>query len=228
MSKVDRAKHGPGWGEVILAAMLSLILGVVVGAVLLVLKPVVTANEIPKDAVPGAVYYVQGLPGNPTRAKQAMAKRQAFVQGQSVKVTEEELNALAAALTAPAAPDAKAPAQPAAPAKSDETLATGTPNVRIRNGVMQIGVPITLNVFGLQEKVIAQARGGFEKDGNVFVYDPNEVYLGSCPVQRIPFLSSLIRQKLTRSQKVPDDIAAAWTKLTNVSIEGNTLDLTMQ
>ncbi len=228
MSKVDRAKHGPGWGEVILGAILSLILGIVVGAVLLVLKPVVTANEVPKDSVPGAVYYVQGLPGNPTRAKQAMAKRQAFVQGQSVKVTEEELNALAAALTAPAAPDAKAPAQPAAPAKPDETLATGTPNVRIRNGVMQIGVPITLNVFGLQEKVIAQARGGFEKDGNVFVYDPSEVYLGSCPVQRIPFLSSLIRQKLTHSQKVPDDIAAAWTKLTNVSIEGNTLDLTVQ
>lgn len=227
MNKVDRAKHGPGWGEVILGAILSLILGVVVGAVLLVLKPVVTANEVPKDPVPGTVYYVQGLPGNPTRAKQAVAKRQAFVQGQSVKVTEEELNSLAAALTAPATPDAKT-GQPAAPAKSDETLATGTPNVRIRNGIMQIGVPITLNVFGLQEKVIAQARGGFARDGNVFVYDPNEVYLGSCPVQRIPFLSSLIREKLTRSQKVPDDLAAAWTKLANVSIEGNTLNLAMQ
>jgi hypothetical protein len=48
MSKVDRAIYGPGWGEVIFGALLSLVLGVVLGALLLVLKPVVIAKETPK------------------------------------------------------------------------------------------------------------------------------------------------------------------------------------
>jgi hypothetical protein len=93
---------------------------------------------------------------------------------------------------------------------------------------MQVGVPVTLNVLGFQQKVIAQARGGFAKHGNVFAYDPDEIYVGSCPVQRLPFVAGYLKAKVLASQKVPDDIAAAWSKLTNVSIEGNTLNLAMQ
>lgn len=218
MSKVDRAVYSPGWGEVILGAVLSLILGVVLGAVLLILKPVIVAKETPKEPVAGAVYFVQGLPGDSAKAKQVLAKRKALVEGQSVKVTEDEVNSLVAAASAKPA-DAKAPAQ---------TVATGTPNVRIRDGVMQVGVPVTLNVFGLEHQLIAQARGGFEKEGSVFAYEPTEMYLGSCPVQRLPFVSSYVRSKILASQNVPEDIAAAWAKLTNVAIEGNTLVLAMQ
>ena len=201
--KVDRAVHGPGWGEVILGALLSLILGVALGAVLLVLKPVVVAKELPKEPVPGAIYYVEGVRGDTSKARQAMAKRKAFVEGRSVKVTEDEINALAAA-AAPATPAAKPGEKAPEPPKSNETLSAGTPNVRIHDGVMQVGVPLTLSVLGFEQKVIAQARGGFEKDGDVFVYDPSEIYLGSCPVQRLPFLSSYIRQKVLASQKIPD------------------------
>ena len=226
MSKVDRAVHGPGWGEVILGAVLSLILGVVVGAVLLVLKPVIAVKEMPKEPVAGAVYYVQGLPGGPTQARDAMAKRKAVVDGQSVKVTEDEINALAAAAAAPT-PAAK-PGEKAPPSPEKQTIETGVPNVRIHDGALQVAVPVTLSVFGFEEKITAQARGGFEKDGGVFTYDPTEIYLGSCPVQRLPFVASYIREKVTHAQKVPDDIAAAWSKLANVTIEGNALNLAMQ
>lgn len=229
MSKVDRKIHGPGWGEVILGAILSLLLGIVLGALLLILKPVEIAKEMPKEPVPGTLYYVEGIRGDSSSARQALAKRKAFVEGQSVKLTEQELNALAQA-AAPSTPAAKQEekGQPTEPAKPAETVAIGIPNVRIRENVMQVGVPVTVNVLGLEHKVIAQARGGFTKQGNVFVYDPAEMYFGSCPVQRLPFLSDYIRKKLAGGQPIPEDIAAAWPKLANVSIEGNTLNLAMQ
>jgi len=224
-SKLHRAVNGPGWGEVLLGALLSLVLGIVIGAVLLVIKPVVTAKQPPKQPVAGTVYYVEGLRGDSMKARTALAKRKAFAEGKSVSVTEDEINSLAAASAAPVS--AAKPGEKAAPAQSSEAVATGTPNVRIHDGALQIGVPVTVHVFGLEQKVLAQARGDFEKDGDVFTYDPKEIYLGSCPVQRLPFLSSYIRSKVLASQKIPEDIAAAWPKLAAVSIEGNTLKLEM-
>lgn len=173
MSKVDRAIHGPGWGEVIFGAVLSLVLGIAIGAVLLIVKPVVVVKELPKEPVAGTVYFVEGLRGDSAKGKQALAKRKALLEGQSVKVTEDEVNALASAATAPKA-DEKA-------GNSVESVVTGTPNVRIRDGVMQVGVPVTVTVMGYQQKLIAQARGGFVKRGDVFAYDPDEIFVGSCP-----------------------------------------------
>ena len=235
---------GPSWVEVILGAALSALLGVALGAVLLIARPVVTAKEMPKEADrdPRAVYYVEGS-RDPGKARQAAAKRQAFVAGQSISVTEDELNALAAPAPGPGAPAAPKPgekkgpdgkdpkakdAKEAAPAAGgDESFAVGAPNFRINSGVMQVGVPVTVNALGLGQKIIAQARGGFTKEGNLFVYDPKELYLGSCPVQRLPFLSGYVRNKFVAGHPIPEDIKTAWAKLSNVAIEGNTLKLTM-
>lgn len=225
-SKVDRAAHGPSWGEVILGAILSLLLGIVLGAALLIFKPVVVAKEVPKEPLPGTVYYVEGLRGDTSRAKQALAKRKALMEGQSVKITEDEVNSLVSAAAAPT--PATKPGEAAPAAKPTETITAGTPNVRIREGVMQIGVPVTLNVLGLEQKLIAQARGGFEKRGDTFVYEPTEMYLGSCPVERLPFLAGYIRSKVLTSEQVPADIAAAWSRLTTVALEGNSLVLAAQ
>lgn len=230
MSKVDRAIHGPSWGEVIFGAILSVVLGVVIGALLLVLKPVVTAPDVPKEPVPGTVYYTPGArDGNAGR--QAMAKRKAFVAGQSVKVTEQEINALADAAVAPAPQTPAKPGEKAAPAPAapEGFLTPGAPDVRIRSGTMQIAVPVAIDVFGFGTKLIVQARGGtFEKSGDTYSYQPAEVYLGSCPVQRLPFLNGYVRSKLLASHPIPEDIASAWSKLSNVTIEGNTLNLALQ
>ena len=248
--KINRATHGPGWAEVILGAVLSAVLGVVLGAVILVIKPVVTVKELPKpeERVRGTVYYVEGAQGgNP---KQALAKRKAFVEGQSVTVTEAEINALAspagpstaAIPPAKAGEKAKAPEKTKAPEKgkagdkaaaaaasfSDEMLAKGPPNVRIRGGVMQVGLPVNLNVFGVGQKVLVQSRGQFVKEGDMFVYRADELYFGSCPVQRLPFLSDYVHKKFLNEQAIPEDIATAWRKLTNVTIEDNALKLSMQ
>lgn len=241
--KIDRAAHGPSWTEIILGVVLSLVLGVVLGAVLLVMRPVVVAKEAPKDPDPKAVYFIEGS-RDTAKARQALAKRKAFVEGQSVTVTEDEINALAAPTPTPA-PGAKAgekkadpkaktdpkakEAEKAAPAAAaaDGAFAVGQPNFRVREGKVHIGVPVTINVLGLGEKVMAQASGGIVKKGDLFVFDPDTLYIGSCPVQRLPMVAGYVRNAFIAAQPIPEDIKTSWMKLANVSIEGNAVKLTM-
>jgi hypothetical protein len=231
--KINRATQGPGWGEVILGAALSAVLGVAIAAVLLVFRPVNAVPAMPKEAErdPHAVYYVEGSRDG-SRGAQAMAKRKAFAEGQSVTVGENELNALAgmpAGLLVPKVGDNAKPADKSAPAatSSEGSLATGVPNFRLHDGALQIGLPVSLNVLGLNRKLIVQTLGGFVKKGDGFVYEPSIFYVGSCPVQRLPFLAHYLRGRFVAAQAIPEDIKASWAKLANVSIEGNALKLTM-
>lgn len=230
-TKVDRAVHGPSWTEVILGAFLSLLLGVVIGAALLILRPVEVVRELPKEPDRNIVYHIEGS-RDTAKARQAPAKRNAFMNGQSVSLTEEEINSLIAPTPAPGAGKGKAPekGKDGKDAKeggaSSGQFALGAPNVRIREGVMQVALPVTINL--IDHKVIAQARGGFVKEGDIFVFEPTEMYLGSCPVQRLPILSGLVRDRLKAAQAMPDEVKAAWQKLGSVSVDGNTLKLTMR
>ncbi len=245
--KIDRAAHGPSLAEIVIGVILSVVLGVLAGAVLLILRPVVVAKEMPKekDRDPRAIYYIEGS-RDTAKAKQALAKRKAFVEGQSIVATEDEINTIANP-TAPATPAAgkagekKGPEKkgdPKAkekekekeappPANSDEMLAVGAPNVRLNGGDVQLGVPVTINALGLGQRVIMQAHGGFVKKDNVFVYEPETIYFGSCPIQRLPFLAGYLRGKVLDGVKIPEDIKASWAKVTNVAVEGNSIKLTM-
>ena len=241
--KIDRALRGPSWVEVFLGALISLVLGVLIGAAVLIFRPVTIVKEMPKEdaRVPGAVYFVEGS-RETSKGREAPAKRKAFVEGQTVTVVEDELNVLVgpatsfAAAGAPGAPGA--PIAPKAPEKkdgkagpaeatADDTIFAGTPNFRLRNNVMQVGIPVTISLLGVSEKVIVQTRGGFAKRGDVFVYEPGEFYIGSLPVTRLPMVVDYAREKFLSSQPIPEDIKAAWPKLTNVSVEGSVLKLTM-
>jgi hypothetical protein len=227
-TKISRAARGPSWLEVILGAVLSLILGVMLGAVLLALRPVVAVKEGFKEAErdPKLVYYVQGARDG-GRAGPAAAKRKAFVEGKSVSVSEEELNALVATVP-PANSGAAKPTEPGkAPSADDATFAPGALNFRIQNGALQVALPMTVNALGLSHKLIVQAHGGFVKKGGLFVYEPHTFYVGSCPVQKLPFLVGYFQRKFLSAQSIPDDVSASWSKLANVAIEGRTLKLTM-
>jgi hypothetical protein len=226
-TKINRALRGPSWAEVILGAILSLVLGVVLGAALLIARPVVAVKAPPKEEERDAraVYYVQGA-RDPSKARAAQAKRESFAQGQSVTVTEEELNALAT--VPPPAPGA-APAKPGeAPASSPaDTIAPGPLNFRLRDGVFQVSVPVTLNLLGLSPKFIVQSRGTFVKRSNGHVFEPEALYVGSLPLQRLPFAADYVQDKLLAGGTVPEDIRASWAKLAAVTIEGNALKLAM-
>jgi hypothetical protein len=226
--KIDRALHGPSVVEVVLGAVLSLIIGVVLGAALLILRPAIVVRELPKEEVrdPNAIYFVEGS-RETSRAREVAAKRKAFAEGKSVSVIEDELNALAGPATPFAAPATTTAATPPKPADSDQMVVTGTPNFRIREGVLQVGVPVTLNVLGLDQKIVVQTRGKFEQQGGVFVYKPDIFYVGCLPLQRLRPLANYARDHFLNAQAVPDDIKASWMKLADVSIDGNILNLKM-
>ena len=228
--KVDRAVYGPSWSEVILGAFLSLFLGVLIGAALLVLRPVQVAKAEPKEREKNVVYFIEGSKDG-AKARQALDKRKAFLAGQSVTVSEDEVNALLAPPPAPPAgkekgkaKDGKEAEAPAAPA-GNGYFTPGVPNVRLQEGVVQVGVPVTIDLLDL--KVIAQARGGFEKQGDQFVFQPTEMYLGSCPVDRLPIVGGLVRNALVGAQPIPEDIRTAWRKLASIQIGDKTAKLTM-
>jgi len=226
MSKrIDRAVHGPSWTEVVVGAVLSLLLGILLAIVLLVFKPVTVSRVVPKegDRDPKLVYYTEGQHTGSRRAE-ALAKRKAFLDGQSVAIGEDEINALVAAGMTPAPAEA---GQAKVMTAQSDALAIGTVNFRIRDGVMQVGAPVQVRVLGLDQKIIVQARGGFAKSGDVFVFAPSELYLGSCPVQNLPFLPRYVRNKFVAAQPIPADLSAAWGKLADVAIEGDVLRLTM-
>src|SRR5688500_4935516 len=119
--KIDRALRGPSVPEVVLGAALSLIVGIALGAALLVFRPVIAVKQMPKEdaIVPDALYFVEGS-RETSKARDAQAKRKAFVAGQSVSVVEDELNSLLGSATSLAAADPKKPAEKA-PA-DDQTI----------------------------------------------------------------------------------------------------------
>lgn len=229
---MDRTAHEPSWFEVSLGAALSVALGVALGAAALVFRPVAIVKELPKEPVAGVTYYVEGAK-DANKAKLIMAKRKAFAQGSSgtFSIVEDELNSLVtpaapAAAAAKSKPGEKAGAAPANLA-AGESMAVGTLNFRINRGVIQIGVPVTLGLLGAELKVFVQAQGGFVKKEGRFVFEPDAILFGSCPLNRLPFAAGYVMNKFLSSQTVAEDIAGMWPKVANVVVEGSVLKITL-
>jgi hypothetical protein len=223
--KLEKALYGPSMVEVILGAILGLLLGLVVACAYLVFKPVTLLKEKPKEVSRSVVYYWPG--------SESSNKKQ-FLAGAKIQLVEDELNAWAATLSAPAPkPAAPAKADPAAAAKPAAPAPEGfvipaKPNFKITDGKLQIGLPTTLNWFGLTAEVTVQARGVIQKDGDRFIFIPETLYLGSCPLHLLPGAARPFAALLAAKTQVPDDIRAAWAKLALVALEGNTLKLAAQ
>ena len=229
MSKqTDWSPHDPGWSGVILGVALSVALGVIVGAAVLVFKPVVVVKERPKEPAAGVTYFIEGARDS-NKAKQAAAKWKALAQGAAgtFAFTEDELNTLIAPATPAAAAKAKLGEKGAPLPATGELLKAGTPNFRIRDGVVQIGFPVTVSALGADVTVIVQAQGVFAKKGDGFAFEPDTLTVGSCPVQRLPYAPTYARNKFLAAQTGAEDMAAVWSKVVSVAVEGNTLNLTM-
>ena len=225
MSNNDNALHEPGWAEVLIGAGLSLVLGVALAAAHLVLKPVATVRDLPKSPVPGDVCFLEGSKDT-NKGNTWLRKRQAFLDGQSIDLTEDELNTAVANPIEKPKGGAGQPASAAKPAPADDAFLTpGAVNFRIDGGQVQVGVPVKVNL--LDATVIVQATGGFVKKGDTFNFVPKVFYVGSCAVDRLPIVEGLIMGRLFAAQGVPKELTDAWAKLANVSVEGKTLKLAM-
>jgi hypothetical protein len=225
LKKNKKEKAGPGWAEVILGAILAVALGVVLGAAYMVNLPVKKVPSIPKDAPSGAVFYIEGSKDMSTTG--VTEKRRLFDAGETVEVDEGEMNALFGTLVKASAP-APAPSKPGdktPPPADAKFLEMSALNARIHDQKIQFGDTATLSLFGITDAVIVQATGTFEKGSSGYEFEPETILVGGCPVQRLIFLRGWIMNKLLFTSHPPDDLAAAWSKLSDVSIDGTKLRL---
>jgi len=217
-----KIQKGPSWVEVGLGAVLALVLGVFLGAAFLIVKPVEKVKDIPKDAPAGAVYYIEGT-RDYGRSSAAEDIRKKFLEGESVDLTEGEINLF---LGDSGDKPSKASDKPGdKPADAAKMISPGSLNARIHAGTIQFGMPVDFNILTIMGTIIVQTTGTFEKHGTEFVYVPDSVMVGGCPVGRIPFAKDLVLGKLVFTRPIPDDIAAAWSKLSSVNIDGTMLHL---
>ncbi|HEY1792342.1 MAG TPA: hypothetical protein VGG34_05450 [Opitutaceae bacterium] len=217
---------GPSWTEVILAALLSAVVGLLGAVAFLVEKPVKAVKEIPKDAPSNAVFYVAGSTDvNQTSVAEV---RRSFLSGVTVELTEGELNAYLSSISKPSSPAPAKPGEKGAPAADQGGIVPGTLNARIADGRLQLADPVSISYFGVSTSVIVQATGTIERDGSQWVFDAEKVLVGGLQVQRIPFLKGFVLGRLVLAQDVPSDVAAAWSRLAAVSIEGAKLRLKAQ
>lgn len=242
--KIERAKYGPSMLEVLVGAVLSLLLGAVLAVAYLSVQPVQIGAPKPKEQPVGPVTFIRGTKDG-ERGKQWLRKKQLFAEESSVEVNEDELNAWITAGTMPEqppAPEAKRPAgagakkapheappPAAAPPAAGGLIALGTPNFHIANGVFQIGSECELDLDALliRRPLVLQASGRFVKSGGKFVFVPDQFYVGCCPIHKLPIVGGILLDRILANMKIPEDIASAWMKLTDVSVEGDTLRLTM-
>jgi len=225
--KIEKALYGPSVTEVTLGAILGLIAGVLAACVFLVFfKPVLQVKEMPKEPVRGAVYYIPGGDSN-AKGRTWTAKQKQFIAGTTVTLVEEELNAWATSAFAAAAPKAGAKPEDAA-AGMNGIFNPGMPNFKISGGKLQIGFKCTLNWYGLTKEVIVVTTGDLVRSGDKFVYSARTAYLGSCPLHLLPAVSGPLVSALIEKKKAPDAINSAWAKLSDATLDGNTLTLTVQ
>lgn len=219
-SRNDRAINGPSWTEVTIGALLSVGIGILLAGAWLTLKPVEKVRSLPDEPKLGLVYYIEGaLNGSIGRAWER--KTQLFATGVSVGLVEQELNEAARQLSSDAQ---KAKGKDA----KDGTITPGQLNFRISDGELQVPLPLALNVYGMKSDVQMVTRGGFVKKGKRFVYEPTSIYVGSCPIERLPQIGGVLIGKIWEAMSQQEEIKAAWDALENVTVEGRSLRLVAQ
>ena len=208
--------NGPSLLEITLGACLSLLLGAVIAAGYLAVQPVQSVRSMPAEPEKGVVYYVTGSESGAARA-QSMRKRQLLVEGGAteIRLSEQELNAWIA--SSQANPDGE----------DDESgiLKVDSVNFRVADDALQIGLPCTFSLLGLNRSIIVQARGGFEKSGDRFVFAPDSLMIGGLAAHRLPVVADIVMGQVLSGQEFPEELQSAWGALSEVSVEGNELVL---
>lgn len=219
--KVEKALYGPSATEVALGALLGLVAGVALACAYLVWKPVQSVREMPKEEVKGVVYHLAGRT-NPTKARGWEAKVASLTSGGTIVLNEEELNAWAASLGAPAAGK---PAEGAAPSANEFLSATAL-NFRLEGERLHLSQKVRFNYFGVAKEVLLQAQGTFAVRGDTAVFVPEAVHLGSCPIHRLPGAVSFLRQALVARAAVSEDLRSTWGKVSDMAVEDALLRVT--
>jgi hypothetical protein len=66
------------------------------------------------------------------------------------------------------------------------------------------------------------------RKGEIFAFEPTTMWVGSCPVHRLPFFGAPLMAKIIAAQAWPETIVTAWSKLSDVKVSESSLSLTAQ
>lgn len=217
----DRDAHGGSLGGAILLGLLSALLGLFLGIAHLASQPVQTVRNLPseQDREPETVYYVTGSDRGGAGFRVVEGELLSGAPMDST-VTELELNAWSRANFRFDSADTTT----AGPGIIG--ILPATPNFRIADDLLQIGMELKVSAFGQERAMIYQARGVLQRNGE-YLFVPEAVYLGAARIP--PFvLAPLLNRKLLRPFELAENwqsLHSAWASLSEVSIEGNELRL---
>jgi hypothetical protein len=207
---------GPRPVEIVIAGILSGIVGVLGAAVFLAFQPAEKVTEIPEaeDRSLGTLYYVEGKGGS-SEDDTWKAKKSGLEAARSARMTltEEELNQWAAQ-------DLK---MGAAPDQGFLVIEPGTPRFRIADDILMVRVPLTLRLFGNGRTFDSQASGSFVRRGADYGFEYDRFYIGSCPVPG--FVSSRLVKSVVATYDVSDELRSGWSALGTVELDGGSLRL---
>jgi hypothetical protein len=107
-------------------------------------------------------------------------------------------------------------------------LPAGAPNFRLREGVLQVAMPVTLNTFDLGYSALQQAQCTSEKSGDRHVFVPDTLLVGSCRAEKLPFVAGFVLGKIHKALNVVEELAVASGTLSEVKIDGAQLQLSSE
>jgi hypothetical protein len=172
-SSHDGPHERTGITGVIILAMVACFLGVNLGIIQLVFKPVETVNVMPKEdqMKPQTVYYVPGVDRGSANWK---GLETAFLGEDAINIaiSESDFNTWSRntfRFTPPAANERQ----------GASTLIPGSPNFRIHDDQLTLGITFRAGGGGNTTDITAQVTGVFQPVGGRPVFLPDEIYLGS-------------------------------------------------
>lgn len=238
MASRSKKPRRPSLVLTIVLGVLTLLLGMVLGAISLVSQEVQEVSELPpaEEREPGVVYYVKGstAPGPQWRAKRA-----ALLAGNTgvMRVSERELNDWSrSSFRQSNRPDAAQEADEA-DGEVDEPTFFGLeanvspPNFALREGRLQIACHLELPLFGDSRKFVYRVIGTFESADGGVRFVPGEGTFGRAPLVNIPIVGSLLHREIRGLFTGSEEwraLAEHWSAMGAVEVEGESLVVTLE
>ncbi|HLS28621.1 MAG TPA: hypothetical protein VK041_08220 [Opitutales bacterium] len=201
----------PRLWEIIVAAILSLVVGFLGAVVFLVTLPPEVVSELPaeEDREIGKVYYVKGGEGDASHATWEAKEEALKAQRRgSMTLVEEELNQWAGVrLGEEQSPGDDQPLLHIVP---------GVPNFHLTDEELFVSVPLEWSLFGFGRTFDGLTSGTFEETGGRHVLNYDRVYVGSCPLPG--FLANKLVRDVTASYDVAEEVEEGWAALQSVEI----------
>jgi hypothetical protein len=181
----------PGFFSIVFGALLSMLLGAVLACFHLMATPVQVLAADPKEPEAGKVYFVRTAKGGDWERKVAQLKNSNT--GLVVRFSDAELSGWAGKLFEQFMLERdKNPDGREARAKEAGSMASA----RIAGEQVQAGIVLHRRGALVAETFVLQARGGFSRGPFGWRFDPDEVYVGSLPLHKLPAVGLLLRTSM--------------------------------